>query len=165
MYIELLDLSSSGIEFHNLGAAGRRSPIKRKKVRETTTTNADLPTCDSTFEIFVEPQETPFVSLIAENLENTTVDQPGCDLQSTIRDIQIKNERLRREIHQVTTSKENLKLEVEELTHRISILQARVFTIDSFKSDKDVTFIQDFLIELCLKAFLNFWIFERRAKT
>jgi len=77
-------------------------------------------------------------------LENTTVDQPVCDLQSTIRDVQIENERLRREIHQVTTLKENLKWEVEELTHRIGVLQARVFTIDSFQSNKDVTFYTGF---------------------
>ena len=77
-------------------------------------------------------------------MENTTVDQPADDSQSIIRDIQIENERLRKEIHQVTTLKENFKLEVEKLTHRISVQEARVFTIDRFESDKDVTFYTGF---------------------
>ena len=77
----------------------------------------------------MEPQETPFLSSITENLENTTVDQPADDSQSIIRDIQIENKRLRKEIHQVTTLKEEFKLEEEKLTHRISVLEARVFTI------------------------------------
>ena len=38
-------------------------------------------------------------------MENTKVDQLGDDSQSIIRDIQIENERLRKEIHQVTTLK------------------------------------------------------------
>ena len=63
-------------------------------------------------------------------MENTTVDQPADDSQSIILDIQIENERLRKEIHQVTTLKESYKLEVEKLTHRLSVLEARVFTID-----------------------------------
>ena len=70
----------------------------------------------------MEPQETPFSSSITENLENTTVDQPADDSQSIILDIQIENERLPKEIHQVTTLKENYKLEVEKLTHRLSVL-------------------------------------------
>ena len=107
----------------------RRSPIKRKKATEKATTKVDLPTCDSTCELFLEPQETPFLSSITENLENTTLDQPADDSQSIIRDIQIENERLRKEIHQVTTLKENFKLEVEKLTLRISVLAARAFTI------------------------------------
>ena len=53
-------------------APTRRSPIKRKKATEKATTKADLPTCDSTCEVFLEPQETPFLSSITENLENTT---------------------------------------------------------------------------------------------
>ena len=84
-------------------APTRRSPIKRKKATEKATTKADLPTCDSTCEVCLEPQETPFLSSIAENLENTTVDQPADDSQSIIRDIQIENEWLHKEIHQVTT--------------------------------------------------------------
>ena len=86
-------------------ASTRRSPIKRKKTTEKATTKLTLilPTCDSTCEVFLEPQETPFLSSITENLENTTVDQPADDSQSIIRDIQIKNERLRKEIDQVTT--------------------------------------------------------------
>ena len=62
---------------------------------------------------FLELQETPFLSSITENLENTTVDQLADDSQSIIRDIQIENERLHKEIHQVTTLKENFKLEVD----------------------------------------------------
>ena len=104
-------------------APTRGSPIKRKKATEKKTVKADLPTCDSTCEIFVEPQETPFLSSITENLENTTVDQPADDSQSIIRDIQIEKEQLRKEIHQVTILIENFKLKVEELTHRISVLE------------------------------------------
>lgn len=81
----------------------------------------------------MERQETPLLSSITENLENTTVDQPADDSQTIIRDIQIENGRLRKEIHQVATLKENFKLEVEELTHQISVLEARVFTIDRFE--------------------------------
>ena len=73
-------------------------------------------------------------------MENTTVDQPDEDSQSIMRDIQIESERLRKEIHQITTLKENFKLEVEKLTLRISVLEARVFTIDRLESDKVVTF-------------------------
>ena len=69
---------------------------------------ADLPMCDSTCDVFLEPQETPFLSSITENKENTTVDQPADDSQSIIRDIQIENERLRKEIHQVTTLKKDI---------------------------------------------------------
>ena len=117
----------------------RRSPIKRKKATQKKTAKADLPTCDSACEIFVEPHKTPFLSSIIEDVENTTVDQAADDSQSIIRDIQIENEQLRKEIHQVMTLKENFKLEVQELTHRISVLEARLFTIDRFESDKDVT--------------------------
>ena len=84
-------------------APTRRSPVKRKKATGKATTKADLPTCDSTCNVFLELQETPFLSSITENLENTTEDQPADDSQSIIRDIQIENERLRKEIHQVTT--------------------------------------------------------------
>ena len=64
--------------------------------------------CDSTREIFVAPQETPFLLSITEYLENTTVDQPADDSQSIIHDIQIEKEQLHKEIHQVTTLKEIL---------------------------------------------------------
>ena len=84
-------------------APTRRSPMKREKATEKATTKADLQTYDSTCEVFLEPQETPFLSSITENLENTTVAQPADDSQSIIRDIQLENERLRKEIHQVTT--------------------------------------------------------------
>ena len=47
----------------------KSEPIKRKKATETTTANADVTTCDSMCEIFVEPQETPFLSSITENLD------------------------------------------------------------------------------------------------
>ena len=68
-------------------APTRRSPIKRKKTTEKAITKADLPKCDSTCDVFLEPQDTPFLSSITENLENTTVDQPADDSQSIIRDI------------------------------------------------------------------------------
>ena len=132
---------------------GRRDPSKTEGANEKKSNQeekghrkdnceswSDLPTCDSTYEVFFDPQETPFLSSIIENLENTTVDQPADDSQSIILEIQIENERLRKEIHQVTTLKENYKLEVEKWTRRISVLEARVFTIDRFESDKDVTF-------------------------
>ena len=121
-------------------APTRRSPIKKKKATEKTTAKADLQTCDSTCEVILERQETPFLSPITENVENSRVDQPADDSQSIILDIQTENERLCKEIHQVKTLKENYKLEVEKLTHRISVLEASVFTIDRFESDKDVTF-------------------------
>ena len=102
-------------------------------------------------------------------MENTTVDRPADDSKSIICDIQIENEWRRKEIHQVTILKENFKLEVENLTHRIdyiSLLEARVLTIDRFESDKDVTFYTGFPNRLCLKAFLNFrpWKQGRKHK-
>ena len=72
--------------------ANEKKSIKRKKVTEKTTAKADLPTCDSSCEVFLEPQETALVSSITENLENTTVDQPADDSQTIIREIQIENE-------------------------------------------------------------------------
>ena len=68
----------------------------------------------------------------------------------------IENERLRKEIHQVTTLKENFKLEVEKLTHRISGLEARVFTIDRFESDKDVTFYAGFPNRIVFESVFEF---------
>ena len=89
------------------GAKKKKSNQKEKGHRkgnyESWFTNV-RPTC----EVFLEPQETPFLSSITENLENTTVDQPADDSQSIIRDIQIENERLRKEIHQVTTKQKIL---------------------------------------------------------
>lgn len=85
--------------------------------------------------------------------------------QTIIRDIQIENERPRKEIHQVTTVKENFKLEVEKLTHRISVPEARVFTIGRFKSGKDVTFYTGFPNIIVFENVLNFWTLETRAKT
>ena len=104
----------------------------------------------------MERQETPLLSSITENLENTTVDQPADDSQTIIRDIQIENGRLRKEIHQVATLKENFKLEVEELTHQISVLEARVFTIDRFESDKDVTFYTGFPNRIVFESVFEF---------
>ena len=63
-------------------APTRRGPIKGIKATEKTTAKADLPTCDSTCEVFLEPQETPFLSSITENLQDTRVDQPADDSQS-----------------------------------------------------------------------------------
>ena len=97
----------------------KRSPIKRKKATETTNANADVLTCDSTrCEIFVELQVTPFLSSITANLESTTVDQSVGDLQSTIRDINIENEQLRKEIHQVTTLNESFQLPIDTSNQR-----------------------------------------------
>ena len=136
-------------------APTKRGPIKGKKATEKTTAKADLPTCDSTCEVFLEPQETPFLSSITENLENTTVDQPADDSQSIIRDIQIENEWLPKEIHQVTTLKKSF-LEVEKLTHRISVLEARLFTIARFESDKDVTFYTGFPTRIVFESVFEF---------
>ena len=80
--------------------APTRSPIKRKKATEKAKTKADLPTCDSTCKVFLEP---PFLLSITENLENTRANHPADDSQIIIRDIHIEIERLRKEIHQVTT--------------------------------------------------------------
>jgi len=52
--------------------------------------------------------------------------------------------------------KENFKLEVEELTHRISVLKARVFTIDRFESDKDVTFYTGFPNRIVFESVFEF---------
>ena len=43
------------------------------------------------YEVFLDPQETPFLSSITETFGNTTVDQPADDSQSIIIDIQIEN--------------------------------------------------------------------------
>ena len=83
--------------------ADKKKSNQRKKATEKATTKADLSTRDSTCDLFFEPQETPFLSSITENLENTTVDQPADDSQSIILDIQIENERLRKEIGIWTT--------------------------------------------------------------
>ena len=61
--------------------------------------------------------------------------------------------------------KENFKLEMEKLTHQISVLEARVFTIDRFESDKDVTFYTGFPNRIVCESVLNFWTLETRAKT
>lgn len=105
----------------------------------------------------MDPQETPFLLSISENLENTTVDQLVGDLQSTICNIQSENEWLCKEIRKVTTLKENFKLEVEELTHQISKLLTRVFTIDIFESDKDVTFYKGFPNRIVFKSIFEFF--------
>ena len=147
-------------------APTRRSPVKREEATEKATTKADTTPRAKYF--WNHRKETPFLSSITENLENTTVDKPADDSESTIRDIQIENERLRKEIHQVTILKENFKLEVENLTHRIddiSLLEARVFTIDRFESDKDVTFYTGFPNRIVFKSVFEFSTLETRAKT
>ena len=112
----------------------------------------------------MDPQETRFLSSITENLENTTVDQPADDSQSIILDIQIENERVRKEIHQVTTLNEDYKLEVDKLTHRLSVLEARVFTIDRFESDKDVTFYTGFPNRIVIESVFEFLKQGRKHK-
>ena len=73
------------------------------------------------YEVFLDPLETPFLSSITKNLEKTTVDRPADDSQSIIIDTHIENERLHKEIHQVTTLKENYKLEQNQHTRGKSI--------------------------------------------
>ena len=69
---------------------------KKSNQEEKTTAKAHLPTCDSMYEVYLDPQETPFLSSITETFENTTVDQPADDSRSIIINIQIENERLRK---------------------------------------------------------------------
>ena len=128
----------------------KKKSNQEKKVTEKTTAKADLPTWDSMYEVFLDPQETPFLSSITETFENTTVDQPGDDSQSIIIDIQIENQQLCKEIHQVTTLME------QKLTHRISVLEARVFRIIRFESDKDVTFYAGFPNTIVFESVLEF---------
>ena len=45
---------------------------------------------------------------------------------------------------------------MEELTHRISVLEARVFTIDRFDSDKDVTFYTGFRNRFMFESVFEF---------
>ena len=45
---------------------------------------------------------------------------------------------------------------MEELTHRISVLEARVFTIDRFESDKDVTFYTGFPNRIVFESVFEF---------
>ena len=95
----------------------------------------------------MDPQETPFLSSITETFENTTVDQPADDSQSII----IENEQLCKEIHQVTTT-----MVEQKLTHRISALEVRVFTINRFESDKDVTFYTEFPNRIVFESVFEF---------
>ena len=45
---------------------------------------------------------------------------------------------------------------MEKLSHRISILEARVFTIDIFESDKDVTFYTGFANRIVFESVFEF---------
>ena len=45
---------------------------------------------------------------------------------------------------------------MEKLTHRISVLEARVFSIDSFESDKDVTFYTGFANRIVFESVYEF---------
>ena len=45
---------------------------------------------------------------------------------------------------------------MEKLTHRISVLEARVFTIDRFESDKDVTFYTGFPNTIVFESLFEF---------
>ena len=65
---------------------------KKSNQEEKRTAKAGLPTCDSIYEVYLDPQD----FLITETFENTTVDQPADDSRSIIIDIQIENERLRK---------------------------------------------------------------------
>ena len=47
-------------------------------------------------------------------------------------------------------------MEVEELTHRISVLEAGIFTIDRFESDKDVTFYTGFPNRIVFESVFEF---------
>ena len=45
---------------------------------------------------------------------------------------------------------------MEKLTHRISVLEERVFTIDRFESDKDVTFHTGFPNRIVFESVFEF---------
>ena len=45
---------------------------------------------------------------------------------------------------------------MEKLTHRTSVLEARVFTIDRFESDKDVTFYTGFPTRIGFESIFEF---------
>ena len=45
---------------------------------------------------------------------------------------------------------------MEKLSHRISVLEARVFTIDRFESDKDVTFYTGFPNRIVIESVFEF---------
>ena len=47
-------------------------------------------------------------------------------------------------------------MQVEKLTHRISVLEARVFTIVRFESDKDVTFYTGFPNRIVFESVFEF---------
>ena len=56
-------------------------------------------------------------------------------------------------------------MEVEKLTHRISVQEAGVLTIDRFESDKDVTFYTGFPNGIVIESVFEFLDLETRAKT
>ena len=45
---------------------------------------------------------------------------------------------------------------MEELTHRIRVLEAKVFTIDGFESDNDVTFYRGFPNRIVFESVFEF---------
>ena len=47
-------------------------------------------------------------------------------------------------------------MEVEKLTHQISVQEARVFTIDRFESDKDETFYMGFPNRIVFESVFEF---------
>ena len=121
-------------------APKRRSPIKRKSAAKTTTTNAeDVSTCDVS--ITAQKSECQVLTSTSTYSEPCIDDQ---ELQDISRDLKVENERLVQELCKVKVRQENLESEVEELTRRNSVLQARVFHVDRFDSDKDVAFYTGF---------------------
>ena len=121
-------------------APTRRSPIKRKSAAKTTTTNAeDVSTCDVS--ITAQKSECQVLTSTSTYSEPCIDDQ---ELQDISRDLKVENERLVQELCKVKVRQENLESEVEELTRRNSVLQARVFHVDRFDSDKDVAFYTGF---------------------
>ena len=70
----------------------RRSPSRGKRPQKRQLRRLIYPRATPRANFFVEPQETPLLSSITENSENTTVDQPADASQTIIRDIQIENE-------------------------------------------------------------------------
>lgn len=123
-------------------APARRSPIKRKSAAnraETTTTNANVSTCDVI--VTAQDSESPVLSSTSADFEGFKQDE---NLQEIIHDLKVENERVVQELREVTNQQEKLKSEVEELTRRNCALQAKVFNVDRFHSDKDVTFYTGF---------------------
>ena len=58
-----------------------------------------------------------------------------------------------------------IPIKKEKAGDDISLLKARVFTIDRFESDKDVTFYTGFPNRIVFKSVFEFLTLETRAKT